>query len=117
MPLLPQSIADLVALDGQPRVATADDASEHMLFRDGAFVRSCLLADWPAEQLILAANEQARADAAALRQQVITIAQSAVGTRVDLLTAAQVRALIAVLLWKGGALDKSGVVRPLAEWL
>ena len=56
-------------------------------------------------------------DAAALRQQVVTIATSAVGMGVDLLTAVQVRALIACLLWKQNALDRSRIVRPLAEWL
>jgi hypothetical protein len=117
MPLLPQSIADLVAQDGVARQATANDNTVHMLFRDGTLVRSCLIQDWPAEQLVLATHEQERQDATALRAQVITIAQTAVGTRVDLLTAVQVRALIAVLLWKGGALDKSGVVQPLASWV
>jgi hypothetical protein len=117
MPLLPQSIADLVAADGVARQATADDGTTHMLFRDGPLVRSCLVADWPAEQLVLAAHEQARQEALALRQRVLTIAQSAVGTQIDLLTAVQVRALIAVLLWKGGALDKAGVVKPLTDWI
>ena len=51
-----------------------------------------------------------------LRQQVVALAQSAVGVRVDALTAAQVRALLVVLLRKAGALDNGGTVRPLGEW-
>ncbi len=117
MPLLPQSIADLVAADGVARQATADDNTEHMLFRDGALVRSCLLADWPAEQLVLAAHEQERQDATALKTRVLTIAQSAVGVAADQLTAVQLRALFLITLWKEDALDKNGAVRPLNEWV
>jgi hypothetical protein len=117
MPLLPQSIADLVAQDGIARQATADDSTVHMLFRDGLVVRSCLLADWPAEQLVLAAHEQERTDAAALRTQVLTVAQSAVGVAADQLTAVQLRALFMVVLWKAGALNKNGIVQPLASWV
>lgn len=69
-------------------------------------------ADRAAEQ----AEQTAATEAAQLRQQVLTIAQSAVGVRIDALTAAQVRALVAVLLWRGGALRPDGTVRPLAEW-
>lgn len=61
--------------------------------------------------------EAARVAAAQLRQQVRTTAQGAVGIRYDLLTAAQVRALVAILLWKEGALDNAGLVRPLSEWV
>jgi hypothetical protein len=64
-----------------------------------------------------AAEAQRKAEAQALRSQIVTLAQSAVGVRVDLLTAAQVRALVAILLWKGGALSNAGVVRPLGEWV
>lgn len=60
--------------------------------------------------------EAARVAAAQLRQQVRTTAQGAVGVRYDLLTAAQVRALVAILLWREGALDNAGLVRPLNEW-
>ena len=47
---------------------------------------------------------------------VLTLAQSAVGVQLDQLTAAQVRAMISLLLYKQGAIDKNGAVRPLAEW-
>lgn len=64
-----------------------------------------------------AAKAQADSDAAALRTRVRTVAQSAVGVLITDLTAAQVRSLLAVLLWKGGALDKDGRIRPLADWV
>ncbi|HEU5086865.1 MAG TPA: XkdW family protein [Roseiflexaceae bacterium] len=63
-----------------------------------------------------AAQTQRDADAQALRQKVLTVAQSAVGQTIDNLTTAQVRALVAVLLWKAGALDKTGAVKPLGGW-
>lgn len=131
MALLPQSIADAVALDGLPRVATADDTSQHVLYLDGETVRSKTAAEWgtplpsdPTPEQISAAvaareaaRQQASADAATLRQQVLTIAQSAVGIRADLLTAAQLRALFVVMLWKEGALDNALIVRPLTQWV
>ena len=70
-----------------------------------------------------AAREQERQEAEAeqaavrtLRGEIRSTAQSAVGVRFDQLTAAQLRALLAVLLYREGALDRSGVVRPPAEW-
>lgn len=119
MPLLIDGLAlsALVQQDGQPRQASADDGSQHMLFLDGQIVRSCLLSDWPAEQTVLAQHAQERQDAAALRQRVVTLAQSAVGTRVDDLLTGQVKALVAILLWQAGALDSSGTVQPLATWV
>lgn len=131
MPLLAQSMADLVARDGLPRVVTADDGSVHVLYLDGAAVRSMLASDWPpplpsgptpeqSNAAIVAqeaARQQAEKDAAALRTRVLTVAQTAVGTPIDQLTAAQVRALVACLLYRVGALDKSGVVQPLGGWL
>jgi hypothetical protein len=120
-----------VALDGLPRVATADDGSDHVLYLDAPHVRSMAAADWPpplpsaptpaeiaaAMAARTAARVQAQQDAAALRQKVLTTAQSAVGVSVDALTAVQVRALLTILLYQQGALDKSGVVQPLAGWI
>lgn len=114
---LPQDIADLVAADGQPRQAVADDGSVHMLFLDGTKVRSCLLADWPAEQARLAAAETERQIALATRQRILTLAQSAAGVRADDLLAGQVKALLILLLHKEGALDKDGKIRPLGDWV
>jgi hypothetical protein len=83
-----------------------------------------LLGPQPSEQQIADAiaaydaREQQRArDAAQLRSKVLTTAQSAAGVRIDDLTAAQVRALLACLLYQAGALDTAGVVQPLAAWL
>jgi hypothetical protein len=131
MPKLDQRIADAVALDGLPRQAVADDGSKHVLFLDSEAVRSLLAADWPpplpsdptpteiaaAIAARVAKAQQDRADAAALRTRVLTLAQSAVGTQLDQLTAAQVRALVACVLYKAGAIDTAGIVRPIGSWL
>ena len=135
---LPDGVGDSVRADGLPRVVSAidqdDTISQHVLYLDGDVVRSMLAADWlatrgplpalPTQQEIdaaIAAREQARlaalADAAALRQAILTIAQSAVGVRADLLTAVQLRALFAIVLWQAGALKNDLTVRPLAEWV
>lgn len=73
----------------------------------------------------LTAAEQAALDAllaegpaaAAARALVLATAQTAAGVAYGNLTAAQVRALLAVLLWQAGALDEAGRVRPLAAWV
>ena len=64
-----------------------------------------------------AAKAQADADASALRAQVVSVANSAAGVLITNLTAGQVRALLAVLLWKVGALNPDGTVKPLAAWV
>lgn len=64
-----------------------------------------------------AAETQRQTDATALRQRVLDLAQTAVGVRIDQLTAAQVRALFAILLHKEGALTALGTIRPLGEWV
>lgn len=64
-----------------------------------------------------AAETQRAQEAATLRQQVVTVAGSAVGVVLTDLTAPQVKALLAVLLHKAGALDKDGKVRVLSEWV
>ena len=131
MAVLPSVIVQAVETDGLPRLATADDGSEHVLYLDGATLRSMLAADWPpplptdptqaeidaAIAARAAARQQAKLDAAALQQKIVTVAQSAVGQSIDTLTAAQVRALVAVLLYRAGALDKTGVVQPLRTWV
>lgn len=134
MALLPQAIADLVATDGLPRQVVADDGSRHVLYIENAIVRSMEAAAWLAQRgalptdptqteidaAILArqqASQQAQAGAAQLRQQVLDLARNAVGVRVDLLTAAQVRTLFAIVLWQEGALAADLTVRPLADWV
>lgn len=130
MPLLSQTIADAVKRDGLPRQATADDGSQHVLFLEGSSVRSMLAADWPpplptdptpaeiaaAIAAREAAAQQDAADALALRQRIITIAQSAVGQSIDTLATNQIVALVKCLLYRAGAIDKAGIVRPLADW-
>lgn len=44
-------------------------------------------------------------------------AQSSVGTAFDSLTPNQVRALLAIVLFRAGALNDDGTVRPPAEWV
>lgn len=64
-----------------------------------------------------AREQQRQADTQALRQRVITTAQSAVGVAFDQLTNVQLRAVLGCLLHQRGVLDKDGKVRPLGEWL
>jgi hypothetical protein len=137
MPLLidGEAIAGRVALDGLSRLVVDDAGAQHVLYLPdgGALPASMFAAEWLAQRGPLpadptpeqiadaiaareAARQQALADAAALRQQILTIAQSAIGVRVDLLTAGQVRALFAILLWKEGAIKNDLTVRALAEW-
>lgn len=53
----------------------------------------------------------------ALKSRIRTLAQSAVGVQIDALTNVQVRALVAILLWKAGAVDNTGTIRPLKDWV
>lgn len=64
----------------------------------------------------LAIQDRQGADASALRTRVRTLAQSAVGSSIDMLTAGQIKALVVFLLHKQGAIDSAGAVRPLNEW-
>lgn len=131
MPKLDQAVADLVKSDGLPRLATADDDSQHILYLNGTIVQSTVAADWPPPlptdptpaQIATAIAARATAEttrkqsAIALRNRVVTVAQSAVGSQLDALTAVQVRALLACLLWKAGGLGSDGAINPLADWL
>lgn len=60
------------------------------------------------------ADEQIRST---LRNQVLSVAGSAEGVLLTDLTAAQVKALVAVLLWKAGGLTNDGHVKALNEWV
>lgn len=131
-----------VVRDGLPRVArylTAYDdgttgETQHVLYWEAPHLRSMEAAAWLAQRgplpadptpeesaAAIAALQQATAtdaaDAAALRQRVLGLANSAVGIQIDALTAGQVRALMALLLWRAGALDKTGAIKPLVGWL
>lgn len=61
-------------------------------------------------------DQQAR-DVVALRQQIVQAAQSAVGVAIGQLSIAQRNALIVLLLWKAGALNRDGTVKDLGEWV
>ena len=105
--------------------------TQQVLYWQAPAVRSMAAADWPpplpteptpaesaaARQQLLADEAQAADDARALRNKILTTAQTAVGTAYDQLTAVQLRALFGILLFKADALDKNGVVRPLAQWV
>lgn len=65
-------------------------------------------------QRVLTPEETARKAAKAL---ILPIAQGTVGKRFDALTATEVRALVACLLYREGALGGDGTVQPLAGWL
>lgn len=133
---LDYAIAQAVERDGLPRQAMDLNGSgtTHVLYRENGLAHSMLADVWLAQRGALPADptpaeiaaalaaqqqqdQQARTDAAQLRQQVLTLANSAAGVRVDALTAPQVRALVSLLLWQAGALNKDGTVRPLADWI
>jgi hypothetical protein len=55
---------------------------------------------------------------AGFKNQILTMAQSAVGVRLQDLTNAQIKALMAALLFQAGGIAPATVtVRPLAEWM
>lgn len=70
-------------------------------------------AEIAAEQAAAAASTQA----AQLRQQILALAQSAVGVPLSDLTAAQRNALIVGLLHLAGGVTSDMKVRPLNKWL
>ena len=82
---------------------------------------SSTVAPTPEEQAASDANAAALvatiADEGTKRSAVVNVAQSAVGINITALTATQVRGLVAVLLFRAGAIDKAGVVLPLNQWL
>lgn len=92
---------------------------------DGAYIASWHLPDpQPTEEQLTAAiaafdaaAATAQTEANALRTRVVNLAQSAVGVQIDALTAGQVRALVTILLWKAGAVDKTGAIKPLNTWV
>lgn len=52
-----------------------------------------------------------------IRSMIVQTATSAVGVKLTDLTLAQIKALIACMLYKAGGVDETGTVRPLREWL
>jgi hypothetical protein len=71
-----------------------------------------------AERTTIAATEQARQTSAdAFRTQISALAQTAVGVRLQDLTQAQIKALMAILLYESGGVDPATLqVRPLEQW-
>lgn len=135
---LDEDKSDLIALDGLPRDVRGHDetgaASQHVQYESGGAITSMLAADWIAQYGALPtpptqaesaaashvrrqAATQAQAAAAALRQRVLTELQSAAGISVGALNTAQLKALVAALAWKVGALNPDTTVKPPADWL
>lgn len=66
---------------------------------------------------LVAADRARQATADAFRGQITTLAQSAVGVRLQDLTPAQIKALMAILLYESGGVDPSTLqVLPLGQW-
>ena len=107
--------ADLLAQIGAPTYEGLRTAKGKIYLLIGAGTttqqQSAILA------LVAAHNPALLSPGETLREAIKTTAQSAVGVTYDQLTAAQVRALAAILLYKAGALDTNGTVRPLSEWV
>lgn len=68
------------------------------------------------DAVVTAHDPNAPTEGEQLRQQIVTLAQSAVGVSLDALTAAQRNALIAVLLWQAGGVTPQMTVRALGQW-
>lgn len=125
-----KKIADLVALDGLPRVVLDDEGTQHVLYLpDGApLPHSMLASDWPpplpteptpeesaaAIQAREAKQKEAHDKAALKRQRMIDLAESAVGEGIDRLSAKQLGAILALL--HPEIVDDALAVRPLEEW-
>jgi len=140
--LLDQDKVIVVERDRLPRVARYrteyDDGTsgetQHVLYWGGVFVQSMIFDAWlaqrgplpidptPAESdaavaAIAQAAQQAQADAAQLRQQVLATLQTAVGVRFIDLNNAQLRAIVEALAWQAGALKPDTTVRPPSDWI
>lgn len=61
-------------------------------------------------------DEVVETNRSAARSLVIGIALSSVGKDITALTAAQVRSLMAILLYQAGGLTPDGKVKPLGQW-
>jgi hypothetical protein len=66
--------------------------------------------------VILAHDPEAPTARETLRNNIKAIAQSAAGIRLNDLTAAQSRALVAILLWKAGGVAPDMTIKPLGDW-
>lgn len=73
--------------------------------------------DNTALQLVAAHDTASRTPEQTAINAVRTAAQSAVGVVYTDLTTAQLRALLAVLIFESGGIDANGAVRPLGQWV
>lgn len=127
---IPKEIYDLVTTDHLPREIEASvyeviDRKEgaflrtepRVVFWDGVKVRDVAEKEWGAEQERLTEGERKKQQRKQTRDAIIAAAQSAVGEAVGSLNANQREALLALLLWKAGALNSDGTVKGLEEWV
>jgi hypothetical protein len=121
---LPEGTADIVRAGGGPLTVDAVEYGDDgiatgvlvsvVVFLDEGRLRSIAEADYLAEQARVNADREA---ASQLRTQILQAAQSAVGVRLNDLTAAQRNSLIALVLWKEGGVKNDATIAPLGEWL
>lgn len=105
----------------------ADPQADYEIRDDGAepYIAAWRLAgNPPTESELMAAitaydgaAQLARTDALALRQTILTTARTAEGVLLANLTTNQIKALLAILLWKEGGVKPDMTVRALAEWI
>ncbi len=133
--LLDYRVHQAVEHDGLPRVADYDDGSRQVLYvNGGTVVQSMPATAWIAQRGPLPseptqveidaaltaqaiAEQQARTDAAQLRQQILTTLQGALGVPFVNLSTIQLKAVVAALAWRAGALNKDTTLRPPADWI
>lgn len=117
-----------VERDGLPRVAAYDDGSQHVLYLDGAIVRSMAVRDWAPPLPRIPTQAESDTAAAALlveRQQqnsrraterARAAGHVAVGTTVDSLTTPQLLGLVRAMAHSLGAVDDDGTIKPYDRW-
>lgn len=67
--------------------------------------------------VVTAHDPSLKTDEQQMLENVKMVAQSAVGVGLTDLTAAQVKSLLAVLLWRAGGIAPDGTVKPLVQWV
>jgi len=78
---------------------------------------TAIQAEWTANELIRINDSIADARSRVVKGAIVQTAQTAVGLRYDNLTAAQVRALFGIVLYKEGAIDTALRIKPLNQWV
>lgn len=107
------AIVALVAADGLARPCPDRDIPDvtHMLFLDGGVVRSCLVEEWGAEQVALAAKDAERTKKEQMRGSLRAALVPLKGKKPAQWGLPEIRDLLAVLLEEKGLLDGDGAVR------